>query len=1350
MVTWNVRGSMRGMDSDGRIVKLLGRHHFLCLTNTGTDTAHDTVLQDFTCIKALPRPVHVGATTHMQALATQLSGGVALFAHNSIASRVTVVRTRAAMGILWVRVEPTQPEHKAVYIATCYIPHMKSAYYSKPGAPSLDSVWDALQQDVLEFKSTGSVMLAGDFNARVGIAADHEEHTEWEGTEEHTGVAPPLEDLRMQRVLQNLPRRDSQDSECNEMGQRLLDMCKATGLLILNGRLPGDEQGACTFYGPLGKQKSGSAVLDYCIATSDLAFGATGRVARGCTMRITKSTQRLPPRPGRNGRTEGRFDHVPVAVQFRLQPMQSSMTAGRQREGPSGDTSGQQPGETAGDGLGGQQGGMAGNMSEQLSNQQGQSSLAHTAGGSHVLLRARAGQASSPGHPAITCARDSVLRASGGPADGASPPPPGQAHDGQDTHERASKWQWPQRATCDEYVGIMQSDGVQAHLGAVNSDMQGREALQKVIDSITAAADQLHALHGGVVQRAGGQRTQQAHRPTNRWYNRDCAQARHALRRAERLQGAGSEGARAARAAYRQTVKQAKQSFEDQKMQSMLADIYRNPRAFWQKYNKEATQEQAAIALDEWRLYFHGLLLAVGDSTYVQGDLNAHCAHFASLYPQPSAEAQAAAAHLNQPFTTSEVQASLRKLQNNKAAGCDGLVAEFLTKAVVQTREEGVSHKEYILAPALTVAFNAVLQGGYPTDFWGVSALIPVPKPKGQPGVKDDYRGIAVGSVLAKLYALMVLARLDAWAESTGKRATGQAGFRPGRGTPDNCFILRHVIDAAAVRKKPLYCAFVDFSKAYDRVDRALLWRVLEGMGLHGQALTTLQQMYEGVQLRVRLGGDLSEPFPSTVGVRQGCPLSPLLFGLVIDRLEQFLAERCPNSGTMVAGQLLRALLYADDAVLICDSAQQLQALLDALSEFCTANCMRVNETKTHVVVFNSAFATGAPTFMYQGRQLHIKPSYVYLGLKFVDGEACKHTLASAVAKARKVMHAMFARCYRWGLHNLNAQGHLFDTLVKPVLSFGCEVWGPDWVAPMCTKGSFCTGLAETQVHFPFMRQSMGVRKSTSTAVMMEELHRDPLAFHWLRMAVQLWNKALSRPAGDYLRLAVEDNVQLSGQAAGAAASQLWAHHFTRALDALGCQWKGSAGLMRVNPADVQQAMRDKWVDWEWRAVNAGTVDAAWCEGTACTVRAAPESFSKGFKMFVYKQWFAQPQGEKGDSYVMHLTGREQIAAVAQLRTGSHWLMVDKGRRLKVDGKWSKVPRGERCCAHCQGCVEDEMHLLECPRWALQRESHGLGTYAQGGAGDVDMRETFNPTDRHSWHQLGKFLVHCKYETMLS
>ena len=795
-------------------------------------------------------------------------------------------------------------------------------------------------------------------------------------------------------------------------------------------------------------------------------------------------------------------------------------------------------------------------------------------------------------------------------------------------------------------------------------------------------------------------------------------------------------------------VKQAREAHEEQQMQRMLDNIYDNPRAFWHKYNTDGSaREKAAITLEEWRTYFHGLLLAVGGNSYDGDSVEAHCEHFASQFPQPSDEAKAAAAHLNAPFVAAEIEAGLRKLQNNKAAGCDGIAAEFLTKAVVHTRVGNISRRHFVLTPALTTAFNAVLRGGYPADLWGVSALVPVPK--GDPTVKDDYRGIAVGSVLAKLYAVVVLARLDAWAEARGLRAHGQAGFRVKRGTPDNCFILRHVIDGAGVRKKPLYCAFIDFSKAYDRVDRELLWQVLKGLGVHGDMLGSLQQMYAGVQLRVRFGGGLSDPFPSTVGVRQGCPLSPLLFGLVIDRLERFLAEKCPGAGTRVAGRLLQALLYADDVVIMCDSGEQLQNLLDALGEFCTANCMRVNETKSHVVVFNSAHAVpaGTPVFTYREKQLEVKPAYTYLGLSFKDGEPCKAALTLAVAKARKVMHAMFARCYKWGLHNLNAQGHLYDSLVKPVLCYGCEVWGPDWVAPLCRKGNFCTGVAEKEVHLPFMRQSMGVSKRTSIAVMMEELHREPFALHWMRMAVQLWNKALKRPVDDYLRLAMTDNVQMARQVTDDAASKhLWAYHFTQALDALSITWRAGDSLSIVSVDDVMIAMRDRWVSWEWRASNQGT-SSAWCEGTN-TVRAAPMSFSKGFKMFVHQQWFGLPQRPKNESYVMHLSDREQIVAVTQLRTGSHWLMVDKGRRMKEAGRWVRLPRHARCCAHCADRVEDEMHLLECPELTQQRQAHGVPTFAWGTAGDVDMKEIFNPSTLEGWQMLGRFLVQCKRRTM--
>ena len=116
----------------------------------------------------------------------------------------------------------------------------------------------------------------------------------------------------------------------------------------------------------------------------------------------------------------------------------------------------------------------------------------------------------------------------------------------------------------------------------------------------------------------------------------------------------------------------------------------------------------------------------------------------------------------------------------------------------------------------------------------------------------------------------------------------------------------------------------------------------------------------------------------------------------------------------------------------------------------------------------------------------------------------------------------------------------------------------------------------------------------------------------------------------------------------------------------------------------------------------------------------------------------------------MHLTDREQITAVAQLRTGSHWLMIDKGRMLKVNGRWARLDRGARCCAHCPGRVESEMHLLECPQWAAQRDRCGLGTFDCDAAADADMRDIFNPSTKDGWRLLGKFLVHCKYRTLLA
>ena len=144
-----------------------------------------------------------------------------------------------------------------------------------------------------------------------------------------------------------------------------------------------------------------------------------------------------------------------------------------------------------------------------------------------------------------------------------------------------------------------------------------------------------------------------------------------------------------------------------------------------------------------------------------------------------------------------------------------------------------------------------------------------------------------MGNSISKIFLLCLLHRLDNWAEDYGLRAAGQSGFRLKRGTADATFVLNHLIDKYHFHKKPLYVTFVDFKKAYDWIDRGLLWECLSKLGVHGACLDALKSMYTDVNLQVRLNGQLGSPFNSKMGVKQGDPLSPLLFGLLIARIDE-------------------------------------------------------------------------------------------------------------------------------------------------------------------------------------------------------------------------------------------------------------------------------------------------------------------------------------------------------------------------------------------------------------------------------------------------------------------------------
>jgi hypothetical protein len=193
----------------------------------------------------------------------------------------------------------------------------------------------------------------------------------------------------------------------------------------------------------------------------------------------------------------------------------------------------------------------------------------------------------------------------------------------------------------------------------------------------------------------------------------------------------------------------------------------------------------------------------------------------------------------------------------------------------------------------------------------------------------DNYRGITVGPILAKLFAMILEKRLSEWVEQHGLRAKGLAWFRKDYRTTDQLFILRTLIEQSKAKKKPFYCCFVDFKKAFNTMPCEVLWQVLAGLGVKGRFLQCLQAMYAKDTVHINHPSEgVTSSFRCQQGVKQGCPLSPLLFGLYLDALEGRLDGRECDAPTL-ADVHVWLLFFADDLVLISESEVGLQQQLD-------------------------------------------------------------------------------------------------------------------------------------------------------------------------------------------------------------------------------------------------------------------------------------------------------------------------------------------------------------------------------------------------------------------------------------
>jgi hypothetical protein len=215
------------------------------------------------------------------------------------------------------------------------------------------------------------------------------------------------------------------------------------------------------------------------------------------------------------------------------------------------------------------------------------------------------------------------------------------------------------------------------------------------------------------------------------------------------------------------------------------------------------------------------------------------------------------------------------------------------------------------------------------------------------------------------LFTLILNNRLEQYCNDNDLIDKCQAGFLKGYSTADNLFVLNSLIEILRTSKKSLFCAFVDLKAAFDTIWREGLWGKLILNNINGSFLNVIKNMYEKAKSCIFVNGVKTDYFPCNVGVRQGENLSALLFSLYLNDLSDFI-----NSSNIASGikcnkhefeteainfVKLFILLYADDTVLMAETAEDLQNLLNIYADNCDACRLKLNSSKTkvHVLVFS-------------------------------------------------------------------------------------------------------------------------------------------------------------------------------------------------------------------------------------------------------------------------------------------------------------------------------------------------------------------------------------------------------------
>ncbi len=625
---------------------------------------------------------------------------------------------------------------------------------------------------------------------------------------------------------------------------------------------------------------------------------------------------------------------------------------------------------------------------------------------------------------------------------------------------------------------------------------------------------------------------------------------------------------------------------------------------------------------------------------------------------------------LSYKITGKELLDTLRGLKNNKSCGTDKISNEMLKTACP------------ILTDAVLKLFNHVLLSGiFPTE-WRLSLL----KPLHKGGNTDDpnrYRGISIVSCLGKLFCSVLNGRLSKFVSEHKLNSIYQSGFTPGCRTTDNILVLKTIFDKYIEDKKNVYVCFVDFRKAFDSVWREGLAYKLLKKNIGGPFGKLLYNICSNTNVALKLKEGISDTFSSNIGVKQGCVLSPNIFNIFISDLPEYV-NKPENEPVTLFREAVNCLLFADDVVLISESAKGLQGCIDSLTKFVDDWLLEIHPDKTKVMVFNkTGKLLNKNKFTYRGHQLELVKSYTYLGIQMALNGNFSNAITTLSNKARKALFRVKNSLIKTNI-TPDLSLHIYDTLIRPISTYGCDVWGAYFkdVNKMFDINyehyNIFDKLPFEKLNLKYCKFILGVNSKASNAATRGELGRYPVIIYVIKQVIKNW-----------LRMS-EDKKNVILYDTYLCALDLLANnkisYFSNLRPlchkiGLKFAWENQGASKVVNTCDTAVKSMQHIHNFQW----ANTLNRPF----------GINGNKEGNKLRTYKLFKKEFEFEK---YLLHIKDWTLRRNLTKLRISAHNLYIEKLRY-----SYPKIPVKDRLCDTCK-VIEDEQHVvMYCTRFEASR-----------------------------------------------